>query len=240
MKTYFYERTAYKLSDQPVPQFFLALDEFFDSNLVLERPGITPMPVILAESVCSRLADVEMYAFLIEDTRKRHRLDKTGESKVAILTRSFFIGYLGAARSLLDSCSAALAILYELPLRPSERTFANPEFWQHFVGRVPNVQRRYHSMRLFFNEVMRWANETPDRIPPLQVVHNQFGPYPARDSHLRVADDPNADLGAMDVELLRLHWIDALDLHHRWKSNLIMLCEKVCQEIRASIRQPSE
>lgn len=235
MKTNFYERSAYKLSEQPVPQHFVALDEFFDHNLVVVKPGITPVPVLLAESVSSRMADVEMFAFLIEDARKRHRLDKEGENKVAILTRSFLVGYLGAARALLDSCATTLAIIYELPIQPGERVFANPEFWQHFVSRVPNVQRRYHSMRLFFNEVTRWCNETPDRIPPLQVLHNQFGPFPARDSHLRVADDPNADLATMDVELLRLNWIDALELHHRWKPNFSMLCEKVCRDIQTSM-----
>ena len=236
MKTYFYERTAYKLSEQPVPQYFITLDDFFDFNLVVDQPGSTPVPVLLAESICSRLADVEMFAFLIEDTRKRHRLDKDGETRIAILTRSFLVGYLGAARALLDSCATALSILYQLPLKPGERTFANPEFWQYFVGRVPNVQRRYHPMRLFFNEVMRWCNETADRIPPIQVLHNQFGMYPARDSHLRVADDPNADLAVMDAELLRLNWINALDLHLRWKPNLSMLCEKVCVDIQSSLK----
>lgn len=235
MKTLFYERTAYKLSEQPVPNYFVALDEFFDLNLVVDRPGTTPMPVLLAESVCSRMADVEMYAFLIEDARLRHRLDKEGETKVAILTRSFLIGYLGAVRSLLDSCAAALAILYDLPLRPSERHFANPDFWQHFVARVPNVQRRYHAMRLFFNEVARWGNETADRVPPIQVIQNQFGVYPARDSHLRVIDDANADLAQMEAEIMRLNWVDALDLHHRWKKDFAMLCEKVCQDIRAAL-----
>lgn len=234
MKTYFYERTAYKLSEQPVPNCFLALDDHFDVTIMIERPSTTPVPVLLAESVCARMADVEMYAFLVEDTRKRHLLEKGGETKAAILTRSFLIGYLGAVHSLLESCASTLVILYNLPLRPGERSFVNPEFWQHFVGRVPNVQRRYHPMRLFFNEVARWCDETTNRIPPLQVNHNHFGLYPARDSHLRVIDDNNADVAQLGGDQLRVHWIDAQELHQRWKTNLLMLCEKICQDIRTA------
>ena len=117
MKTYFYERTAYKLSDQPVPACFIKLDEQFDARVLINRAGTTPVPILLAESLCSRMADVEMYAFLLEDTRKRHRLDASGEVKVAILTRSFLIGYLGAVRALLDCAASALNTLYNFGLK---------------------------------------------------------------------------------------------------------------------------
>lgn len=108
-----------------------------------------------------------MFAFLIEDTRKRHRLDKDGGA-LLILTRSFLVGYLGAARALLDSCATALSILYQLPLKPGERTFANPNSGNISWAASPTCSERYHPMRLFFNEVMRWCNETADRIPPIQ------------------------------------------------------------------------
>ncbi len=235
MKTYFYERTAYKLSDQPVPACFIKLDEQFDERVVIDRPGTTPVPILLAESLCSRMADVEMYAFLLEDTRKRHRLDKGGEVKVAILTRSFLIGYLGAARALLDCAASALTTLYHFDLKRAERNFASSEFWQQFVARVPNVQRRYHAMRIFFNEVLRWCSETVDRIPPLQVLYNQFGQFSTRDSHLRIADDATVDLAQMDAEVVRLNWMDARHLHDRWKAQFLLLCEKVCQDIEATV-----
>jgi hypothetical protein len=234
MKSYFYERSAYRLSEQPVPACFLRLDERFDAELFFEQAGETPLSVILAESVCSRMADVEMFAFLMEDTRRRHRLDADGEIKIAVLTRSFLIGYLGAVRALLDACATTLAILAQLPLKPGERSFGQGEFWQQLVTRAPNVHRKYHPMRVFFNDVGRWCGETADRIPPLQVLYNQFGQYSSRDSHLRVIDE-SADLGRMGSQALPVHWVDAIDLHRRWKLQLLTLCERICQDIEASI-----
>ncbi|RIK34193.1 MAG: hypothetical protein DCC55_33525 [Chloroflexi bacterium] len=232
MKTYFYERTAYKLSNEPVPNCFIKLDDHFDrSPAVNERPG--HLAVILAESICLRMADVEMYAFLIEDARKRHGLEKGSDVKAAILTRSFLFGYLGAACSLLECSAMTLALVYDLPLAPAERTFRNGDFWHQLVTQQPNVHRRYHAMRLFFNEVLRWSDETVTRIPPLVVSHNQFGPFSSREMHLRVLDEEDIDLPQLTGEPQHLTWLDPLLLHDRWKPRLLSLCEKLCHDIEA-------
>ncbi|MEZ4682732.1 MAG: hypothetical protein R2932_51845 [Caldilineaceae bacterium] len=194
MKTRFYERSAYKLSEQPVPSCFMKLDDHFDERLAIVQLSRPHPSVVLAESICARLADVEMYAFLIEDARKRHGLEQGNDVKSAILTRSFFIGYLGAARALLDAGAVTLSVLYELPLPPAERSFAHGNFWHQLVTAVPNVHRRYHGSRLFFNEVLRWCNETVYRVPPLYVSHEQFGPYSSREMHLRMLDENQLDL----------------------------------------------
>lgn len=233
MRTLFYERTAYKLSDEAVPNCFIKLDDHFAVRLpITQGAGIHPN-VLLAESVCARMADVEMYAFLIEDARKRHGLDKGSDVKAAILTRSFFIGYLGTVRSLLDSSAISLATLYKLPVLPTERTFGHSNFWHELVTAAPNVHRRYHAMRLFFNELLRWCNETMQRVPPLAVSHEQFGPFSSREMHLRVLDEGNLDLTQLPLDPLRMNWIDPLHLHDRWKPKLVSLCEKLCQDIEA-------
>lgn len=233
MPTNFYQRTAYRLSDQPVPNCFIKLDEHFDRNLAVtqQRGASTHIGVLLAESVCARMADVEMFAFLIEDARKRHRLERDGEAKAAILTRSFMIGYLGAARALLDSGANVLTTLYGLTAERSLRSFVNPDFWQQLIGRVPNVHRRYHPMRLFFIEIIRWCSETADRIPPLEANHAIFGVYPSRDSHMKVLDEAAVDLVDLPTTAGALSWIDPLQLHDRWKPQFLILCEKLCQDI---------
>lgn len=35
---------------QPVPQYFITADDFFDFNLVVDQPGNTPVPVLLAKA----------------------------------------------------------------------------------------------------------------------------------------------------------------------------------------------
>jgi len=230
MKTNYFELTAYKLSDEPVPNCFIKLDEHFDQSIAVNENPVH-IAVLLAEAVCARMADVEMYAFLIEDARKRHTTAKGGDVKAAILTRSFLFGYLGAARSLLDCAAHTLALLYELPLNPTERHFRNGDFWHQLVSQQPNVHRRYHGLRIFFQEVLRWCDETVVRIPPLSASHHHFGPFSNREMHLRVLDEEAMDLPKLTVEPLRVTWIDPLSLHDRWKPKLLTLCEKLCKDL---------
>jgi len=231
MKTYFYERTAYKLSDEPVPEFFLKLDEHFDGALAYDQNLYAHRSVLLAESVCSRMADVEMYGFLLEDTRKRDSIARKEDEKAAILTRSFFLGFLSTTRALLDSCAVTLALLYELEIAKGDRTFTNGDFWHQLVLVAPAVHRRYHPLRLFFNEVMRWQAETVYRVPPLVVLQGQYGHLPGREAQLKVADDTAWELSQMAAEPHRVNWIDPLELYTRWKPRLLSLCEKVSQDL---------
>lgn len=233
MKTFFYDRTAYSLSDEPVPNCFLKLDEHFDTLFSDHREFAVNRSVLLAESVCSRMADVEMYAFLMEDVRKRKSVDRKEDDRAAILTRSFLLGFIGASRALLDSCAVTLATLYELPLAHNERTFANSDYWREFVLLAPAVHRRYHPLRLFFNEILRWQHETVYRLPPLVALHSHYGHLPGRDAQLRVVDDTRFELGQLAQEPYAATWIDPLELYARWKPRLLSLCEKVCQDIES-------
>jgi hypothetical protein len=232
MKTYFYERTAYKLSDEAVPECFLKLDDHFDVALAYDQNLYAQRSVLLAESVCSRMADVEMYAFLLEDTRKRNSIDRKEDEKAAILTRSFLLGFLCASRALLDSCAVTLAMLYELKIAKADRSFSNGDFWHQLVLVVPAVHRRYHPLRLFFNDVMRWQAETVYRVPPLVVLQGQYGHLPGREAQLKVADDTAYELTQMAAEPHRVNWIDPMELYTRWKPRLLSVCEKVCLDLQ--------
>jgi hypothetical protein len=231
MKTRFYDRTAYSLSSEPVPNCFLALDEYFD-GIIIERQQI-PLNhlVLLAESVCGRMADVEMYAFLLEDVRKRETLEREEDDRAAILSRSFLLGFISAARGLLDSSAVTLATLYDLPLNQSDQSFSSGDFWHQLVLHVPAVHRRYHPLRLFLNEVFRWQQETVYRLPPLLSLHAHYGHLPGRDAQLRVVDDINFNLEQLAHEPYSVNWIDPLQLYGRWKPRLLALCEKVCVDI---------
>jgi hypothetical protein len=232
MKTYFYERTAYKLSEEPIPEFFLKLDEHFDAALAYDHNLYAHRSVLLAESVCSRMADVEMYAFLLEDMRKRNSIERKEDEKAAILTRSFLLGFLGVSRALLDSCAVTLATLFELEIGKADRSFSNGDFWHQLVLVAPTVHRRYHPLRLFFGEVMRWQAETVYRVPPLVILQGQYGHLPGREAQLKVADDAAWELPQMAAEPHRVNWIDPLELYTRWKPRLLALCEKICVDIQ--------
>lgn len=232
MKTYFYERTAYKFSADAVPECFLKLDEHFDVALAYDKNLYAHRSVLLAESVCGRMADIEMYAFLLADTRKRNSIERKEDEKAAIFTRTYLLGLLAAGRALLDSCAVTLAVLYDLPLARNDRVFHNAEFWHLLVQIAPAVHRRYHPMRLFFNEVWRWQHETVYRVPPLVILQGQHGHLPGREVQLKAADDAAMELTQMAAEPHRVAWIDPLELYARWRPRLLSLCEKICQDLQ--------
>jgi hypothetical protein len=231
MKTNFYERTAYKLSSEPVPDCFLKLDEHFDSHLSSYEETVTHHCVFFAESLCSRMADIELYAFLMEDARKRHTIDRKEDEKAAILTRAFFLGLLGASKALLDSAATTLAALYELPLTGADRNFSNSDFWHQLVLHLPAVHRRYHPLRLFFNEVLQWCNGAAYHIPPLIALHSHYGRFPDRETQLKMLDKANVEPHQIAREPFRVTWVDPLQLYTRWKPRFLTLCERVCQDL---------
>ena len=240
MKTRFYDRTAYRLSEQPIPACFISLDNHFDAQLPDDVDSSLHFGVVLAENICARMADIEMYAFLMDDARDRKSLapdemDHGSDIQAAVLTRSFVIGYLGACRGMLDSSAAALSTLCDLPLTGADCSFQNPEFWQHFVTIAPNVHRRYHTLRLFFNEVNRWCSETAQRVTPIVVTEHHYGKYSRRDILAQLMDSAEFDARSLADDAVGRPWIDPVLLQSRWKPEFLSLCEKLCRDIAASI-----
>ena len=240
MKTHFYERTAYRLSEQPVPACFIKLDSVFDAVLPASAEQPLAYGLVLAENICARMAEVEMYAFLIEDARKRQSLDRAemdyeSDLKTAVLTRSFLVGYIGACRGLLDASAVALSALYDLPLSGAQCSFYNGDFWHQFVVEAPNIQRRYHPLRLFFNEVFQWSSEMSLRIVPVALLQHHYGKFSRRETLLKVLDERDIDIKSVTDDAIGHQWIDPIDLHARWKPQFLTLCEKTCHDIGAVV-----
>lgn len=250
MQTFFYERTAYQLSAEPVPDCFVKLDQHFDLRFSAERDALVHPHVIWAESICARMADVEMYAFLVADVRNRSGIgrdepdanrarfgkvqdERLGDGRAAILTRSFVIGYIAACKSLLNACAAALTDLYDLAVPLSSRSFSDANFWHQLVLSAPNIHRRYHAMRLFFNEVASWGDNVAHHLPPVGLLlgRDYLGQPLSPTMRTQAVETRNVTLGEMVDSNVALRWIDPIDLHRRWKPQLLTVCEKICQEI---------
>ena len=233
MKTRFYDRTAYSLSSEPVPNCFLKLDDHFD-QLPIERQQIPTQSRSCSWPKASAVAwptwkCTPSYWRTCANAKPSNVHE---DDRAAILTRSFLLGFISAARGLLDSSAVTLATLYEsAPESRLNRTFTSGDFWHQLVLHVPAVHRRYHPFRLFFNEVLRWQHETVYRLPPLVSLHAHYGHLPSRDAQLRVVDDINFDLEQLAHEPYSVNWIDPLQLYARWKPRLLALCEKICQDI---------
>ncbi|MEM7128882.1 MAG: hypothetical protein AAF702_21290 [Chloroflexota bacterium] len=246
MKTLFYERTAYNLSDEPVPNCFFLLDEAFDRHFSTILEAYLNRSLMLAEIICSRMADVELYAFLLNDARGRGDGFAVGASsnadiealtghansdanKGAILMRSYMAGYLSACKTLLDSAAYTLSELYQLPIERSARRFENAEFWHQLVLSAPNAHRRYHSRRIFFREVVRWRDEVVERVPPIALLQ---GHLMRQSLQLDVVNDPSENLDKLLSDAPTLYWRNPMDLHREWKPKFLDLCERLCVDIR--------
>jgi hypothetical protein len=240
MATPFYLRTTYRLSEEPVPACFLTLDDHFAAKLPPVEDGALHYGMVLAELVCSRMADVEMYAFLMDDARQRQSLkaaemNHDADLKTAVMTRAFLVAYLGACRALLDAAALTLGTLYEIPLTGSECSFRNGDFWHQFVMLAPNAHRRYHGQRLFYNEVNQWADETASRIAPLVLLQHHYGAFARREVLLQALDERHIDIEDLTAEGVGRNWIDPLVLHTRWKPQLLTLCERLCLDIAEQV-----
>lgn len=245
MKTFFYERTAYRLSSDPVPNCFFKLDEHFDTIFESVQDAYQHRSVLLAELICARMADVDMYAFLIDDACQRHRREEYATNsapdiepflrhnhpetdKGAVLVRSFMFGYLAASKALLDSAATALAELYQLPIEFTDQRVENPEFWHELVLAAPNVHRRYHSNRAFFTELIRWRDEAINRVPPIALLQGHLS---NRALQLQVISAPSNALPHLATNPASTEWIDPLTLHSTWKTQLLDLCERLCVDL---------
>ena len=175
-----------------------------------------------------------LYSILLQ---ARRSLERHEDDRAAILTRSFLLGFLSSCRGLLDSSAVTLATLYNLPLPAADQTFMSGDFWHYLVLNVPAVHRRYHPMRLFFNEIKRWQDETVYRLPPMLALHAHYGHLPSREAQLRIIDDTNFTLEQVAQEPYNVQWIDPLQLYSRWKPRLISLCERVCKDLETCSKQ---
>ena len=68
MKTLFYQRTAYSWLNVAVPDCFVELDEYFGKLFSPDNHSvILHKSVRLAENICHRMADIEIYVKYISE-----------------------------------------------------------------------------------------------------------------------------------------------------------------------------
>ena len=190
------DRTAYRLSDQAVPSCFIRLDEVFDARFATFDEAYGHRGVIMAETICARMADLEMYAFLIEDARRRHTVDPTGDDKATILTRSFLVGYLGAGRALLD----AVAGHARRALCPAPRQRRGAPLPTATSGTSSSPMRPTCTAATIRCASLSpsscagaWKRPTASRRWSSSQHH--FGKFARATQRLQVLDDPEANLG---------------------------------------------
>lgn len=236
MKTYFYNRTAYSLNlpNMTPPQCFIELDEYF-GTLFTTSAGLANESVRLAENLCRRIADVELYAHYISEAQKG-----PNTFKAAILVGTFLVGYFNSCKSLLDAGAITLAKVYNLNLKNKEMDFSKSIFWRQLENQTgPVIKERYASFKSLFNEVIKWRNAAVHRITPFVITHSPGEPdkVPREKMEIKMVAQSDADISLVVKGARSIQWVEPLHYHKKWLSQLIEFCKEVCLDIRSQTLQ---
>jgi hypothetical protein len=231
MKTLFYSRTAYslKLPNITVPQCFIELDNYFDT-LFQTTSGLTQGAVILAENLCRRLADVELFAQYISEAQR-----KSNTFQAAVLIGTFLVAYFNACKPLLDAGAITLAKIYNLNIKNKEMDFSKRIFWQQLEKQIGStVIDRYTPFNSLFSEIVKWRDAAVHRLTPIVLTHSPGHPekVPREKLEIKMVDQPDTDISVIVKKAKDIRWIKPLDCHKQWREHLLDFCEQVCLDIR--------
>lgn len=229
MKTHFYNRSAFKYIPVPLPQCFIDLDDKFDATFNDHSVALQHPSVKLAENICRRMADIELYACSISEPHNAKDI-----WKASIIIGSLLVSYFGACKSFLDAIAITLNSLYNLALTNREQDFGKPKFWRVLQNQAGTVYSRYEMLRPVFNDIIRWREAAVHRVTPLVMVHTPIDPPNARrdQMELKMVSRPEPDFGQMIKSPEDIGWIGLLDLYTQWHSVFITLCNNICNDIR--------
>jgi hypothetical protein len=232
MKSSFYNRTAYILPNMPaVPQCFRKLDEYFDTKFTSAFSAMTNPSVILAENLCRRMADVELYANYISEAQKG-----LNTLSGAILIGTLLVGYFTACKSLLDAGSITLAKVYNLTLTNREMDFSKSKFWRQLDKEAgATISGRYAPFKGLFNEIVDWRDSAVHRITPFTLTHSPGDPFivPRETQVIKMVAKPDVNISTVVASPQSVAWVEPLHYHKQWQSQLIEFCKEVCLDIRS-------
>jgi len=231
MKSSFYNRTAYQLLNVPLPQCFMELDEHFDKIFSSPNDVVTHPSVTLAENLCRRMADVELYASYISRAEESPNIFKG-----AILIGSLLVAYFTACKSLLDAGAITLARVYNLTLTNKEMDFSKRKFWGQLDEQAGStIKGRYAPFKSLFNEIIKWRDAAVHRLTPLTIAHSpgKPGTVPRERMAVKMVTQPDTDIPALVKRLNSIQWVEPLHYHKQWQSQLLEFCKEVCLDIRS-------
>jgi len=229
-----YANTAYRLGYFQVPKCFEKLGEFIGKLLLREKnnrivlKAHSALYIDLAQNLCRRMADIELYAWLISQAETA-----PDAFNGAALVGTYLVGYFSACKSLLDAGSVTLAKLYKLNLSNKEMGFTKREFWKELKEKKSTVHHRYTKFDGLVNDIVEWRNSAVHRVTPLAAVHSSEDPdkTPRDKQEIRMVAEPDAEFSTVVKNHEKITWVKPLHFHSKWKNRLIEFCEEVCLDI---------
>ena len=167
MRTLFYNRTPYVRLKQRVPECFIELDCYF-GEIFQSGTEILQKHTILAENICHRMADVEVYAEYISEELKRNNA-----GQAAIYIGTLLVGFFTACKSLLGAGAIALNEIYQLEIDdPKKQDFRKGTLWNRLRGKGEHaVYNRYSVYKDLIDEIVATDTvEVKEKSSKLKIV----------------------------------------------------------------------
>lgn len=257
MKTVFHTRSAYLFlpGGNRTPECFLKLDEYFDMKISesAEPSKVLEFPLVgLAGNLCYRMAEIDLYAFLMHDLihdsyefwSERSPAHRNIHKK-RILASSLLISHFSSCKSLFDAGAIALNQLYSLGLKHKEQDFGKTKFKKILGKKSLSPYDPYFSLA---EEIIKWRDCYIHRMPPaVMPVENRlissdkgfsiclFGKTQKGSDEL--GGPVNLDEVLVTIEnddsqkKNRLGFCQLLDLHEEWRPRFVEFCTLICDDI---------
>lgn len=228
MKTLFYKRTAYESLNRQVPKCFIELDDYFGKTFKAGSE-IFQSSTRLAENLCHRMADVELYADYISEEVKRDNA-----FKAAINIGTLLVGFFTSCKSVLDAGAMALNMVYKLNLPERQQDFGKPELMRELKKKTrTEVYKRYRIYDSFIKEAIGWRDSAVHRHTPFCIVHQNHSNSPREQQEIKLANQLDADINDIARKSATIEWVEPLHQYNKWYSSLVAFCADVCTDIQS-------
>jgi len=228
MKTLFYKRTAYESLNRQVPKCFIELDAYFGKTFKAGSE-LFQTSTRLAENLCHRMSDVELYAYYISEEMKRDNA-----FRAAINIGTLLVGFFTSCKSVLDAGAIALNMVYKLNLPERQQDFGKPELMRALKkGTKTEVYKRYRIYDSFIKEAISWRDSAVHRHTPFCVVHQNQSNSPREKQEIKLANQLDTDINDIARKPTTIDWVEPLHQYNKWYSSLVDFCADVCKDIQS-------
>lgn len=237
MGTYFYNRTTYRSLDGRVaiPLPFLWLDREVFEKIGVGLTHAQHRPVMIAQTVCQRMADIDYFATEIGKAQKDPNV-----GRACSLIATYLVAYFSASKAFLDGIAIGLNQLFELGLSAREQDLGKATLLRALGRKDAGVAKRYQGYGPFVADVIAWRDSAVHRLSPLTVMYYlKPGPpkarYISKDWVVRMHRDKTMSLGGLGNRTRLDAWIEPLELPKQWRPHFIEMSGTFCEDLGAHV-----
>ncbi len=205
------DESGYPFTGIKAPDWVEKLDRFFagrDFRLIA-----TPL-FRTSANLCRRIGDHDLYTQWLENALANHPSPWWS----AAFATSLLVGYFSTGKSLLDSGSVALNVLFGLSLSHREQDFSKGKFWNKLNQADRRIHQRMLVHKTFIERAVKWRDVAVHRLPPRVCVLFDGPPRqpPDRltqhDVKLGLPDNPEVNLIFNPALAKQVNWVHPNDL----------------------------